>query len=37
VRPLRADRYLAPDIAAARELVRGGALRDCAGPRLFAT
>jgi histidine ammonia-lyase len=36
VRPWRSDRYFAPDIAAARELVRSGALGVLAGTRLFA-
>jgi histidine ammonia-lyase len=33
---LRSDRYFAPDIAAARELVTGGALRTLPGAGLFA-
>jgi histidine ammonia-lyase len=33
---LRSDRYFAPDIAAARELVTGGALRALPGASLFA-
>jgi histidine ammonia-lyase len=36
VRPWRSDRYFAPDIAAARELVHSGALSALAGTRLFA-
>ena len=35
-RAWRSDRYFAPDIAAARELVQGGTLRELAGARLFA-
>ena len=36
VRPWRSDRYFAPDIAAARELVHSGALGVLVGTRLFA-
>jgi histidine ammonia-lyase len=37
VRAWRSDRYFAPDIAAARELVQSGALRQLAGARLFVS